>query len=87
MLVKFSRTFSKHHDKAPKKIKAAFDRRLKLFMEDKFHSQLNNHPLSGRLKGYRSINITGDWRAIFREFNSGKSVLFEILGPHSRLYK
>jgi len=85
--VKFSKKFSKQYDKAPTKIKKAFKKRLGLFLRNKFHFQLNNHPLTGRFKSHRSINVTGDWRAVFREFESGKLVHFDFIGTHSQLYK
>lgn len=87
MKIKFSRKFSKQYTKAPSKVKLAFDRRLKLFLDNKFHSLLNNHPLIGKYQNYRSINVTGDWRAIFKELNSGKIIYFEAIGTHSQLYK
>jgi len=87
MEVKFSRKFSKKYNKAPVKVKQAFEGRLKIFLKDKFHPLLNNHPLGGKFKGNRSINVTGDWRAIFREFRSGKLIYFDIIGTHSQLYK
>jgi len=85
--IKFSKKFSKQYDKAPRKIKEAFDQRLALFLEDRFRPLLNNHPLKGMYRNCRSINVTGDWRAIFRELNSGKIIYFDTLGTHSRLYK
>ena len=85
MQIRFNRKFSKQYDKADKKTKAAFDKRIKLFLQDPFYPQLNNHQLSGKFKGYRSINVTGDWRAIYSEFNG--IIIFEMLGTHSQLYK
>ena len=89
MRLRFSRKFSKTYDKAPSKTKEAFDNRLKLFLDNPFNPQLNNHPLGGKYRGYRSINVTGDWRAIFSEFEdeSDKTVIFEVIGTHSQLYK
>lgn len=87
MKVKFSRKFARRYNKAPKKIKKAFGNRLDIFIKDKFHPQLNNHALSGKYGGYRSINITGDWRAIFQELQSGKAVYFVIIDTHSNLYR
>ena len=86
MAVKFSKHFSKQYDKAPGTIRQAFDQRLKLFLHNKFHPQLKNHALEGNLKGFRSINVTGDWRAIFREVNHGGRIYFDLLGTHSQLY-
>jgi len=85
--VKFSKKFSKQYNKAPAKIRKSFDKRLRLFLQDKFDSQLNNHQLIGKLKGHRSINISGDWRAVFREFNAGDLIYFDLLGAHNQLYK
>jgi len=48
-------------------IKNNFKERLKIFIINKYHPILNNHSLSGKLHYYRSINVSGDWRAIFKE--------------------
>lgn len=89
MKVKFSRSFSKQYNKAPSKIKSSFEKKLRLFLNNPLHPQLNNHPLTGKLAGYRSINITGDWRAIYSQINERGNpvVIFEALGTHSQLYK
>lgn len=90
MLVKFSRNFQKIYDKASLKVKLSFDTRLGLFIKDPFHPILNNHSLKGSYSGFRSINITGDWRAIYSEEKNNKgdkTVFFEILGTHSQLYR
>ena len=55
-----------------------------MFSLNPYDLRLNNHILSGKWSGYRSINITGDWRAIFRETETG--VYFIVLGTHSQLY-
>lgn len=88
MVIKFSRKFSKQDTKADKKIKLAFNQRLKIFFKNKSHPRLYNHPLKGKLNGYRSISITGDWRAIYSESEKkrGKIVIFEMLGTHGQLY-
>jgi len=85
MEIKFSPRFRKQYRRADKKIKTAFQKRLKLFKQNSYHSLLNNHALTGNYKGLRSINITGDWRAIYSEH--GDTVVFEVLGTHSQLYK
>lgn len=87
--IDYSRQFIKQLKKAPREIQIAFKNRRILFNQDEFHPQLRNHSLSGKLKEYRSINITGDWRAIFSQ-TSGKSIrviTFHTLGTHSQLYK
>lgn len=87
MKVRFSKRFVKLYDKAPIKVRGAFDIRLVIFHQDKFHPILNNHSLVGKYSGYRSINVTGDWRAIFRELHDDEIIYFDILGTHSKLYK
>lgn len=90
MLVRFSKKFSKQYEKAGQKVRLAFDTRLKLFFENPFSPQLHSHPLTGKLSGYRSINITGDWRAVYSEYKNNKRetvIVFEVLGTHSQLYK
>ncbi len=87
MAVKFSQRFAKQYDKSPQKIRNAFQARLELFLQDQFHPLLHNHALLGKYAGYRSINVTGDWRALFREFAGDKLILFEAIGTHSQLYR
>lgn len=87
MQIKYRKPFQKKFDHADKKIQLAFLERLDLFSKNPYHVQLNNHSLSGKYEGCRSINITGDWRAIFREFDNYSLVSFETLGTHSQLYK
>ena len=88
--VNYSRVFTKQLKKAPLKIKEAFRKRREIFVENPFSPQLNNHQLTGEYKGHRSINITGDWRAIFMEEldeEGNKTILFKFIGTHNQLYR
>lgn len=88
--IDYSKRFDKQLKKAPLEIKIVFRKKFALFLENPFHPQLNNHSLTGKLKGYRSINITGDWRAIYSEHQNSEGnsiIIFEVLGTHSQLYK
>lgn len=90
MRIKFARKFTKEYDRADQKIKQTVNKRIDLFSKDPFNPQLRNHPLSGKYSGYRSINITGDWRAVFLvlgQIDSEIVVSFEMLGTHSQLYR
>lgn len=89
MQIKFAKKFKKQYGKADIKIKVAFDKKLTLFLQNPFYPLLNNHLLIGTYLGKHSINITGDWRAIFSETeNEGeKVIIFELLDTHSNLYK
>lgn len=84
--IKFSSIFNKQLKKAPLKIKVTFRKRINLFLKDEFSPILNSHTLTGEYKGYRSINITGDWRAIY-SVDLDNNINFELLGTHSQLYR
>jgi len=85
MNYQFHNHFKKTYLKLPKKLKNTVDKKLLLFSENPHSSTLNNHTLIGKYKNYRSINITGDYRAIYKEISKYK-VLFVKMGTHSELY-
>ncbi|MBU1131051.1 type II toxin-antitoxin system mRNA interferase toxin, RelE/StbE family [Patescibacteria group bacterium] len=86
MKIEYSKRFVKEFKKCSPKVKQTFIKKLELFSTDKNHPLLNNHKLSGKLKDYRSINVDGDFRAIFQEFNNGQTIYFVMIGSHSQLY-
>jgi addiction module RelE/StbE family toxin len=86
MRIEYSHKFIKEFKKCPVKIRSAFFKRQELFINEQYSSILNNHLLSGKYKNHRSINITGDWRAIFEEIAGGRIIYFVTIGTHSQLY-
>ena len=86
MEVILHRSFKKKFKKLHPKIKDQFFERAGLFLNDKFHPLLNNHSVEKVFFDSRSINITGDYRAIFREEEKGEAVIFTDIGTHSELY-
>lgn len=75
--------------KHPKRYKKKVKERISLFVEDPMNLMLNNHALTGKFQGYRSINITGDWRVIYSirlDLKSKQGYYFELVGTHSQLY-
>ena len=60
------KNFEKSYSKQSALIKKAFIERRNLFLIDQQHPLLNNHTLHGKWIGYRSINITGDIRVVFK---------------------
>lgn len=86
MQIEYSKKFIKEFKKCPVYIQDCFKVRLKIFIDKPNHSVLHNHPLIGKLNGYRSFNINSDWRAIFEELETGKIVYFIAIGTHSQLY-
>ena len=86
MNVEFHRSFDKLYIKLPAKLKIRLSERLKIFMANPLDPTLRNHALSGEWVGYRSINITGDYRAIYEE--TGKNgARFVAVGTHGKLYR
>ncbi len=84
MKIIYHRKFAKQFAKLPTNAKARFRERRSLFVNDSFHPQLNNHSVERSFPGCRSINVTGDFRAIFKE--EGEVVTFTNIGTHSDLY-
>lgn len=87
MGIQFSRYFQKQYKKLPTEIKAAFEERLELFKIEPHNFLLKNHALRGGLQGYRSINVTGNFRALYIECEQTRHIIFKLIGTHSELYK
>lgn len=85
MKVRFHKNFEKQYKRLKKGQKERFQERLILFLENPFHAILGNHPLKGKYRGYRSINITGDLRAIYK-FVSQREFVFVAIDTHGNLY-
>jgi addiction module RelE/StbE family toxin len=84
MQIFFSKEFAKYIARHPLAAKAARER-VKSFTDNIFAPLLNNHPLHGEFAGSRSINITGDIRAVYKKIEPD-SVYFYKIGTHSELY-
>ncbi|EKD84981.1 MAG: hypothetical protein ACD_38C00119G0007 [uncultured bacterium] len=84
MKIKLHKNFQKHYIKLTSSQKKKFKERRDIFLQDEFNPILNNHALKGTYMGYRSINITGDLRAIFRRNN--EEIIFVAIDSHSNLY-
>lgn len=81
----FHKNFNKGYYKLPASTRARCDQRLLLFLKDPFDALLNNHPLQAEFAGYRSINITGNIRALYRNISTD-SVQFVKIGTHHELF-
>lgn len=79
------RKFLRKVVRLPENIKRALAERLRLFADNPFNVLLNNHPLHGKFRAYRSINITGDYRLVFEEYDVNTIRLIDI-DTHSKLY-
>lgn len=72
--------------KLPVKVKAKMVERITLFSKDPLDFVLRNHALNTPYKGSYSIDITGDYRAIYQLVDD-ETALFTHVGTHSQLYK
>lgn len=84
MIIYLHKNFTKKYIKLTKSQKNKFKERRNLFVEDEFNPILNNHALSGKYEGYRSINITGDLRVIYKK--QANAAIFVTIDNHSNLY-
>lgn len=85
MRIGYSKRFLKQLRKSPQKVQRSFYARLEIFIEDPANRILRHHALSGELRGLYTINITGDWRAVYETHND--DVVFVMIGTHSQLYR
>lgn len=84
MKVSYSKDFQRQYSKLAPKIRKKVDERVLLWQNDPLNSQLRDHQLKGKHKEYRSIDVTGDYRALY--LREGNLAIFDILGSHSQLY-
>ncbi len=85
MKIEFHKKFTKKFKKFPRKVQEQFYERLVIFEADPFNELLNNHAVHYPYEGSRSINITGDIRALYEI--SSDTFIFIHIGSHSDLYK
>lgn len=89
MIVKYSPDFLKTFKKVDVRIRKSFKQRILIFSKNPNDLQLNNHQLRKEWQGHRSIDITVDHRAVYKEETLGKDKVahFVTLGTHDELYK
>ena len=88
MKVRFSPEFLHKLKASDVRLRDQFKRRIILFCRRPNELILRNHALKKDWGGYRSINITGDIRAIYTEKMDGRSKIayFVAVGTHRELY-
>ncbi len=85
MRIKYSRSFLKQYTKLSPKLRTQTDKRILLWQKNPQDLLLHDHALRGKYRGYRSINIAGDLRAIYSQ-RGNTLVIFGFIGTHSQLY-
>lgn len=84
MTISYSRNFVKQAKKLKPIMRLKLQACLKKFAENPLHPSLRNHQLKGKYKDYRSIDITGDIRALYLQRE--EEAIFDAVGTHSQLY-
>ncbi len=80
------KSFLKSYAKLPTGVKNKFFQRVQLFLDEPDHPILHIHALKGDMAPLQSMNITGDYRALFTIDNKKKHIIFYKIGTHSELY-
>ncbi len=83
-MIDFHRSWESDYKKLRPAQQERFREQMKLFMHNPRHPFLNNHALHGTMSGFRSLNVGGDLRAVFRETDD--SYTFYRVGTHHQLY-
>lgn len=70
-------------------IRKSFKEKILIFSKNPDDPQLDNHALTKEWQGYRGIDITSDWRAIYKETQKNEETVayFVALGTHDELYR
>jgi len=86
MRIHYKKTYVRAFKKLSKKLQIKVLQTIDLFSDEPYNRTLNRHKLSGKLKGFESINVTGDIRIIF--YSKKNDTIIEVidLGTHSKLY-
>ena len=89
MKVRFSPNFYRQYKKADVRIQNSIDEKLRIFRKNPIDLELKNHTLQEPYQDRRSIDITNDYRAHYREIKEGMETVayFVSLGTHEELYR
>ncbi len=77
--------FDKAFKKMPNSLRKNFTGKIDLLKSNSTDKRLNNHALTGKYLGCRSIDISGDWRVVYEQINP-LTIRLLIIGTHSQLY-
>lgn len=79
----FKKRFKQRYGHQPKVIQR-FKRRLELFEAGVRKESINDHALTGKLKGLRAFSVGGDIRVVYQETDD--HYLFLDIGSHNQVY-
>jgi addiction module RelE/StbE family toxin len=84
MNISFSKSFLKQAKQLGPAQREKLLERIDTFSNNPLHPTLRNHQLKGKYKEYRSIDVTGDIRALYLQRTD--EAIFDAVGTHSQLY-
>ena len=79
------RVFVRQYKKLSRVLREKVAQRLQLLDADEINPLLNNHKLHFPYEGYRSINITGDYRLIYKRIDMS-TFYMRAIGTHHQLF-
>jgi addiction module RelE/StbE family toxin len=85
MTIRYSKKFKKQYAKLTPKLQQKTKDAISLWAINPRDESLRLHQLSGKMKRFHSIDITGDVRALY-EVIGGEVYLYQMVGTHSQLY-
>ena len=80
------RVFVKQIKKLPEPLREQVLERVQLLVANPFDSVLNDHKLNPPWEEYRSINITGDYRLVYKKL-APNIYFLRAIGTHHQLFK
>lgn len=79
------RPFERQFAKLPKEIQVKARERIHILVTDSANPVLHDHKLNPPFEGYRSINITGNYRLVYKKTEPDTYYL-RAIGTHHQLY-
>ena len=84
-VIHHDRVFERQLKKLSKELREKLKERLNLLIRDALNPLLNNHKLGPPFASFRSINITGDYRLVYKRIEKNTYYL-RAVGTHHQLY-
>ena len=80
-----NKAFQRQYKKLSRALQDKMWERLALLIDDGSNPLLHNHKLNPPYEGYWSINITGDYRLVYKKMGKDTYYLHAV-GTHHQLY-
>lgn len=84
-VIHHDRVFERQLKKLSKELREKLKERLNLLIRDASNPILNDHKLGPPFESFRSINITGDYRLVYKRLDPNTYYL-RAVGTHHQLY-